>query len=261
MPDTTLLGRLLWYELMTTDTAAAERFYTDAVGWSTAPFEAAPGPYTMWMRPGGVPVGGMMALTPELRAHGVPPHWMMYVGVPALEEAVGQVERLGGKALSPVITVPTVGRMRTMADPQGAAFSIYEPESPPEQPEAPAEIGDVSWHELYTTDGAAALDFYGSLFGWRATESMDMGPMGVYRMFGRTLGSIGGIMTKTPDMARVPTAWLIYVRVPDVHAAAERVKRAGGSVINGPMEVPGGSWIVQCTDPQGATFAMHHQKA
>ena len=53
-----------------------------------------------------------------------PPHWGMYVGVPTLEHGVAQIERLGGSALSPVIDVPTVGRMRTMKDPHGAAFSV-----------------------------------------------------------------------------------------------------------------------------------------
>ena len=68
-------------------------------------------------------------------------------------------------------------------------------------------------------------------------------------------------MTKTPDMAQIPNSWLVYFRVPDVHAAAERVKANGGQVVNGPMEVPGGDWIVQAMDPQGAMFAMHHRKA
>ena len=33
-----LLGRPVWYELMTTDTAAAETFYKNVVGWTSAPF-------------------------------------------------------------------------------------------------------------------------------------------------------------------------------------------------------------------------------
>ena len=254
-----LLGRPLWYELLTTDRAAAESFYKTVVGWTTAPFDGAPMPYTMWMR-GEAPVGGVMTLPDELKSMGVPPHWMMYIGVPKLEDATAHVERLGGSAISPIIDVPTVGRMRTMKDPQGGAFSIYEPASPPSHPEAAPELGDASWHELYTTDGEAALRFYQSLFGWKSTETMDMGPMGKYYMFGRELGSMGGMMTKTPDMAQVPTAWLIYFRVPDVHAAAERVKANGGSIVNGPMEVPGGDWIVQGMDPQGAAFALHHKK-
>jgi len=48
--------------------------------------------------------------------------------------------------------------------------------------------------------------------------------------------------------------------VPDVHEAAERVKANGGQVLNGPMEVPGGDWIVSGRDPQGAAFALHHKK-
>jgi predicted enzyme related to lactoylglutathione lyase len=36
----------------------------------------------------------------------------------------------------------------------------------------------------------------------------------------------------------------------------ERVKAHGGQVVMGPHEVPGGSWIVQGLDPQGAGFAL-----
>jgi predicted enzyme related to lactoylglutathione lyase len=255
-----VLGRPLWYELMTTDLAAAEKFYTAVVGWTTSPFEGNPMPYTMWMR-GQAPVGGAMALTDDMTAGGVPPHWMMYVGVDKLEDGVAHVQKLGGGPVSPVIEVPGVGRMQVMKDPQGAAFSIYEPSSPPQQPEAPPELGDTSWHELYTTDAPAALVFYQALFGWKSTETMDMGPMGKYYMFGRAHGSMGGMMNKTDDMAQMPNVWLLYFRVPDVHAAAERVKANGGQVLHGPMEVPGGSWIVQCMDPQGAMFALHHTKA
>jgi predicted enzyme related to lactoylglutathione lyase len=62
-------------------------------------------------------------------------------------------------------------------------------------------------------------------------------------------------MVDKPAMIPVPF-WLYYVYVGDIDAATVRVTEAGGQVINGPMEVPGGTWIVQCKDPQGATFAM-----
>jgi predicted enzyme related to lactoylglutathione lyase len=255
-----ILGRPLWYELMTTDMKAAEAFYTKAVGWTITPFQGLEMPYDMWTRAGNMPVGGVMTLPDELKSMGVPPHWMMYIGVTKLEDGVSQVERLGGGAVSPVIDVPKVGRMRVVKDPQGAAFSLYEPsmEQPPEA--ASPEIGDVSWHELYTTDAPAALSFYRSLFGWQETEAMDMGAMGKYHMFGRGARTLGGMMNRPPEMAQVPPHWGLYFRVPDVHAAAERVKANGGRVLNGPMEVPGGDWIVNCMDPQGAAFSMHHKK-
>ena len=53
-------GRFVWYELMTTDPAAAQTFYTDIAGWGTAPFEGAPVPYTMWMK-GGSPARSVLA--------------------------------------------------------------------------------------------------------------------------------------------------------------------------------------------------------
>lgn len=255
MADSDFRGRMLWYEVLTTDMKAAEKFYTAVVGWTTAPFEGSPTPYDMWRREGDVPVGGVMTIPEGMN---FPPHWVMYVGVPKLEEAVSKIESLGGSTLSDLIDVPNVGRMRTMKDPQGAMFSVYEPASPPEQPEAEPQIGDVSWHELYTTDADAALKFYSELFGWRETNSMDMGPMGKYHIFARTF-DLGGIMNKSEQMAQVPPHWGLYFRVPDVNAGAERVKANGGQVLNGPMEVPGNQWVVNCMDPQGAAFSLHHK--
>lgn len=261
MPATSVLGRPLWYELMTTNLAAAESFYKPVVGWTTTPFDGAGQPYSMWTRSDGVPMGGVMALTDELKALHVPPHWMMYIGVDSLEDGVAKAQSLGGATLSPVIDVPNIGRMQVLKDGQGAAFALYHPAAPPEAPDGDPVPGDVSWHELYTTDNVAAMAFYGELFGWKPTESMDMGEMGVYRMFGRRGPgqSMGGMMTKTPDMAQIPNCWLPYFLVPDIQSAAERVKANGGTMRMGPMEVPGGSWILQGQDPQGGTFALHQK--
>jgi predicted enzyme related to lactoylglutathione lyase len=251
-----LQGRILWYELLTKDMKAAERFYTAVVGWTVTPFAQSPQPYDMWTRAGDITVGGVMTIPPGM---GFPPHWEFYVGVPKLEDGVAKIERQKGSALSPVIEVPTVGRLRTMKDPQGAVFSIYEPAAPPPRPEAEPEIGDVSWHELYTTDAAAALKFYSDIFGWRERNAMDMGPMGKYYIFGREW-DLGGMMNKPKELAQVPPHWGLYFRVPDVHEGAERVKANGGKVLNGPMEVPDKSWIVNCMDPEGAGFSLHHRK-
>jgi predicted enzyme related to lactoylglutathione lyase len=68
-------------------------------------------------------------------------------------------------------------------------------------------------------------------------------------------------MNKPKEMAHVPPHWGIYFRVPDVDAAAERVKSNGGQVLNGPMDVPGGDRVVNCMDPQGAFFSLHARKA
>ena len=255
MADPSVRGRFLWYELLTNDMKAAETFYTTIVGWQVKPFEGSPTPYDMWMRAGDVPVGGVMTIPPGMN---FPPHWVMYVGVPKLEDAIAQIERLGGSTLSPLIEVPNVGRMRVMKDPQSAMFAVYEPASPPQQPEALPELGDASWHELYTTDAVAAMKFYSELFGWRETQAMDMGPMGKYHIFGRKF-DLGGMMNK-PKEVPAPPYWGLYFRVGDVHQGAERVKANGGKVLNGPMDVPGGDQVVNCMDPQGAAFSLHQKK-
>jgi len=256
----TLLGRPLWYELMTTDMKAAEAFYRDVVGWKTAPFEGAGQPYTMFTRTSNTStsVGGVMTKPADVQA---PPFWAMYIGVPRLEEAVEQIKKHGGRAHTEVISVPDVGRMRLMEDPQGAVFYIMEPSSGEQRPETEPQIGEASWHELMTTDWRAALKFYEEVFHWQPAEAMDMGEMGTYQMFKRPIGTIGGMMNKPAQMADVPPHWQIYFRVPDVHAAAERIKARGGTVLNGPMEVPGGDWVLNAMDPQGAAFGLHSRKA
>jgi predicted enzyme related to lactoylglutathione lyase len=244
---------------MTTDMKAAETFYKTVVGWTTEPFAGAGHPYTQLNRSGNVGVGGIHDRQPDVKA---PPFWAMYIAVPKLEEAVAHIEQLGGKTHTEMIWIPDVGRMQMMMDPQGAAFYIIEPESQEERPEGAPQVGEASWRELVTTDLPGAIKFYQEAFGWKPTDSMDMGEMGKYQIFKRptAAGRIGGIMKKPAQMANVPPNWQIYFRVPDVDAAAERIKKAGGTVINGPMDVPDGDRVLNALDPQGAAFGLHAKK-
>jgi len=126
----------------------------------------------------------------------------------------------------------------------------------PERP-APPALGTIGWHELYTTDLEGGFDFYNKLFGWSKVSDMDMGTMGIYRIFdegdGKPMGD-GGMMTKAPHIP--VSGWNFYFNVDSIKAAIERVKNGGGKIINGPMQVPGGSWIIQGQDPQGAMFSL-----
>ena len=252
-----ILGRPVWFELMTTDTKGAETFYDTVVGWTSAPFEASPNPYTQFKRDGGAAVAGLMQRPDGMN---MPPFWAMYVAVPEFEDAVARIKHLGGSELSGVIDIPTIGRMQMLKDPQGAAFYIIQPEPRDQPPDQPPAVGEASWLELMTTDAPAAMTFYQELFGWQPSEAMDMGPMGKYQMFNRSDRMIGGMMNKPPEMAQAPPHWAIYFRVPDINAATERIKANGGQILNGPMEVPGGDWIVSAMDPQGGSFALHARK-
>src|SRR5262245_41138702 len=132
MATSALLGRPLWYELMTTDMKAAEGFYQAVVGWTRSPFDAGHHPYTMFNRSGDVPIGGVMTKPEEVKA---PPFWAMYVGVPNLEGAAAHIKTLGGSAHTGVIEIPGVGRAQLMMDPQSAVFYIFQPNSTDQRPE------------------------------------------------------------------------------------------------------------------------------
>src|SRR5262245_13491158 len=248
-------GRFVWHELMTTDTAAAAAFYTKVIGWKTERWPQDP-TYTMWVAKSG-PVGGLMTLPEEAKAMGAPPHWLPYVSTPDVDATVRQANQLGAKTLFGPSDIPNVGRFAVLQDPQGAVFATYKSSSAPMASSDKPGVGEFSWHELITTDWSAAFRFYQQLFGWEKTESMDMGPeMGVYQMYGWKGNTLGGMMNKPKEMP-APPHWMSYIRVPDSKQAAETVKRIGGMVLNGPMEVPGGDWIAQGMDPQGAAFAVH----
>ena len=221
----TLLGRPVWFELMTTDTKAPKRSTTR---WSAgrqrhSTRRRCP---TRSSRERRVPVAGLMTRPDDMN---MPPFWAMYVSVPKLEDAVAHIKRLGGSELSPVIDMPTVGRMQMVKDPQGAAFYIIQPARPDASRRTRRpEVGEASWLELMTTDAPAAMTFYQEVFGWQPSEAMDMGPMGKYQMFNRGDRMIGGMMNKPPEMAQVPPQLAIYFRVPDINAATERIKANGG---------------------------------
>jgi len=244
-------GRFIWYELMTSDVEAAKRFYGEIVGWSTQ----AMGEYTMFIGSAG-PMGGVMQLADEHKAHGVPPNWTAYVYVDDCDAAAEKAKALGGQVLNPPSDIPEVGRFAVIADPHGAVTAIMKPIPPSgSRPEAPrGTLGHGSWHELMAGEVDADFQFYKDLFGWTETGRHEMGPMGVYHLYGNSDGQVGGMMTKP---AQLPVAcWTYYFESDDVDAAAERVTKAGGAITNGPMDVPDGSRIVQATDPQGVVFAL-----
>lgn len=255
MSDGTLLGRFVWYELMTRDPEAAQGFYTKVIGWGTSLFEDAGMPYTMWTS-GDLPLGGVTQLPEDAVKGGAVPHWLAYVTTPDVDATTRRGEELGGKVYVPPTDIPTVGRFSVLADPQGAALAPFTPGQPPEDTKFEPGEGQFSWHELLTTDHEAAFSFYSELFGWDKTDAMDMGEMGTYQMYGYGGVSLGGMYNKPAEMPG-PPSWLYYIRVADVASALERVKAEGGQVLNGPEEVPGGDLVAQCMDPQGAAFALH----
>ncbi len=251
-------GRFLWHELMTSDTSSAEGFYGKVVGWKAKAWEQDPS-YMMWMT-GRRSMGGLMPQRVEA-GQASPLQWFTYIGTPDVDATVRQAVELGGRVMRPAWDIPNVGRIAFLQDPQGAAFALItpQPSSPPSGGDQQPGLGDFSWHELITTNWQAAWDFYQELFGWEKTSSMEMGPGQTYQMFGLNKIPLGGMYTK-PLGQPSPPFWLPYAVVRDARRTTDTIKQAGGTVLTGPMEVPGGEWIVVGLDRQGATFAVHSRK-
>jgi predicted enzyme related to lactoylglutathione lyase len=243
----------VWYELMTTDLDAAETFYRAVVGWTAQDSGQPDMRYTI-MSAGEKMVAGLMTLPPEVSEAGGRPAWLGYIGTPDVDAATAGVKRAGGAVHRPPADIPGVGRFSVVADPQGAVFMLFTPNGGEASPVPPGTPGRVGWHELYAADWKTAFDFYAGQFGWTKDQAVDMGEMGIYQLFAAGGPAIGGMMNK-PDMVPMP-AWLFYFNVDAADAAAARVTANGGQLLMGPMEVPGGSWILQAMDPQGAIFAL-----
>lgn len=249
-------GMPIWYELITTDTDAAKRFYGDIVGWKASAF---PGPaggqeYGIF-NAGETGVGGLLKL-PEGAPTG--PGWFAYFHVADVDAAVAEIENAGGKVHMPAMDIPGVGRTAMVADPQGVVFYVMTPD--PSMGDQDSTVFSAtlpqrcSWNELVTSDQEAALPFYTALLGWTSTEAMPMGEMGDYTFVDCDGERLGAMM----DRAHVdqPLKWTFYFHIPDVDAAVEKVKAGGGTIVMGPMDVPGGQRVIICVDPQGASVGF-----
>lgn len=250
-------GTYQWYELLTTDVEGARAFYSKVVGWTSEVYNPGPPPYLMW-KMGEAGIGGLMDLPEQARAMGAPSHWLAYVECDDVDATAAKAAELGGKVFMPPTTYPAIGRWAILGDPQGGVFAAFKGANADAM--LPYNgLGSFCWHELVAPDPEAAFGFYAARFGWVKHEAMDMGEMGTYQLFGLegSKDSLGGMMRTPPDMP--VAAWTFYAVVDDITRATADIKAAGGTVMVDSMQVPGGSWITMCMDPQGAAFAVLSQ--
>jgi uncharacterized protein len=249
-------GDFIWYELMTTDADAAAAFYAKILPWTVG---NQPDYREIQATEGGI--GGMLPLTAEMTAGGARPSWVGYIMVNDVDKMVESVEHGGGRVYMPARDMAGVGRFAMVTDPHGAAFYVMKPAPPADKPDMSSNAfaaerpidGHCAWNELYTTDPAGALHFYGVRFGWVKDGEMEMGEMGKYE-FIRHGAMIGAVMPRRPQAPL--SAWNYYFRVADIDAAVAAVTANGGQVLQGPVDVPGGEFSLNGMDPQGAMFGL-----
>ncbi len=255
-------GSFIWYELMTTDSDAAAKFYGRVIGWNIGARPAAGGgqDYRMIGRSDGGFAGGVLKLTPDMLQHGARPTWLGYLHVKDVDTAARSIVDDGGKLLMPRMDLP-VGKIAMVTDPLGTPFYIMTPVPPPGRPDAQSDVFDpvapqrVHWNELASTDLARAKAFYGKHFDFRVDRTLSLGDMGDYCFIAHGgLPMIGAIMQKPAQAPSI--GWLFYFGVSSVSAAGKAIQTNGGNIVRGAHEVPGGQWIIVATDPQGACFGV-----
>ena len=252
-----MANTFVWYDVMTTDVKAAEKFYSAVMDWKMQD-SGMPGPgYTLILN-GDIQVGGIMPVPEEDK--GMSPMWMGYIGVDNVDEFAKKVKAAGGAIHREPTDIPGIGRFAVAADPHGAGFILFSGNS--ENPPASAPFmakGHIGWKELHAGDSEEAFAFYSGLFGWEKDTANDMGGF-IYQTI-KTGGEIAdvGMMTKMPSTPM--PHWAYYFSVGDIDAAAQRVTDNGGRLLMDIMEVPGGAWIAPCMDPQGAHFNIIGMRA
>jgi hypothetical protein len=247
-------GTFCWAELLTGDTDGAKKFYAELLGW-THHDDPIPGGgvYTM-LKLGDGDVGALYELMDDLKAAGVPPHWLGYVTVEDAAATAAKAKQLGGTVLKDAFDIFDIGTMAVLQDPTGAAFALWQPKTHTGYDYNDARPGTVCWNELATNDVEKAGKFYAELLPWKRTI-MDMGPV-PYTMFMAGEARAAGMMEMTEEWAGIPPHWMVYFTVDDCDAAAEKAKGLGGEVKVPPTDIPTVGRFAVIQDPQGAVFSI-----
>lgn len=249
-------GEPIWYELLTRDLGAAQGFYSGLVGWQVVD-AAMPGmDYHLGMQ-GAAAIGGMMPLTADMCDQGAMPCWLPYFGVDDVDAAVVKAVAGGAEVQLAAFDVPGVGRMAMLMHPAAGAFYVMRGASDEPSTSFAARtprLGHAAWNELASSDPAAAKAFLADLFGFEAAGGMDMGDLGQYEFLHVAGGefAIGAVMPLMPGMPM--SSWTTYFRIADIDAGARFVTGNKGTLLQEPMEIPGGDYSFTAMDSDGAVF-------
>jgi len=264
--DRYIPGVPCWTDHSSADPEGAAEFYGGLFGWDledSMPADS-PGKYFMARLR-----GENVAAIGSQMGDAAPAMWNTYIWVDSADDTAAKVREAGGSVLSEPMTIFDSGRMAFFADPEGAAFGVWQPDQH-RGATIVNEPGSVNFNGLNTRDPEAAKAFYGAVLGWEAL------PMGMWalRPYGDHLEALNpGTRARTKevggperfeevvaalnvipdDQPDTPAYWDVTFGVADADATAAKAKELGGTVLVEPFDAP---WIrgTVIRDPQGATF-------
>ncbi|MDN4614803.1 VOC family protein [Leifsonia sp. F6_8S_P_1B] len=116
--------------------------------------------------------------------------------------------------------------------------------------------GTPIWVDLQSPDQPAAAAYYRALFDWEVTPADPrMGGYSSASLRGVPVGALGPLLSDD-----VPSMWTTYFAVPGLHAAAQAVEAAGGTVLLPPGETVPGVFLSIVQDPAGAVFGIWEKR-
>ena len=238
-------GTPSWVDLGSPDVEASAAFYSALLSWEVA--EAHP-------EAGGYRIAHLRGLT----VAGIGPQqgpvsaWTTYFATDDADAHAAAITARGGTVLMGPMDVMDQGRMVISADPEGAAFGLWQAGAHTGA-QVVAEPGAVGWNELWTRDVDQAKAFYPAVFGYTADDDAMAG----YTIWKVDEQMVGGAMTIPPDMpAEVPAHWAVYFVVDSVDASAARVTELGGAVVAPPFDVEGVGRIAMVHGPAFESFGL-----
>ena len=117
-----LPGEIAWNELVTQDTKGSRNFYTDLLGWEAVPMTDDL-EYEIFQADG-ENVAGLM----KAKSAGMPAMWIPYIAVEDIAATLSDALKLKATKLMGPMTVPTVGQIAVLKDPQGAVVGLLQSE-------------------------------------------------------------------------------------------------------------------------------------
>lgn len=241
-------GTVCWVDLMTTDAEKARSFYASLFGWNFWVGGPETGHYAM----GKLGEDSVAGLGQIQQGMNVPSAWTVYFASDNLDATAEKISAAGGKVMMGPMDVMEEGRMGVFVDPQGAVFGVWQPKRHTGAGRID-EPGAMCWHEVYTTDAEAALDFYQRVFSLER-KKLDVPGVEYYTMH-KGPKTVGGVMTMPTAMNGVPPHWNTYFEVTDTDAAVKKITELGGKVMAPPFDTVKGR-LSAVFDPTGAAFCV-----
>jgi predicted enzyme related to lactoylglutathione lyase len=238
-----LVGKFVWFDLLTEDVAAAKGFYAELFGWEIDD-SAGPEGYSV-IRNDGSPIGGIARISDELDEPEA--IWLASLSVDDVDQAAQITRDRGGEVLDAPVDVAGRGRMAVLRDPTGAELIALR-SSTGDPPDVAAAPGAFLWVDLVTNDSQSARDYYAALVGYQSKDvKTEHGEK--YHVFGRGDRVRAGVVEV--DWEQVESNWLPYVSVADVEATVVKAESLGAK------QILRDDRLAVLLDPTGAAFGIH----